>query len=1129
MIKEFASLHNHSHFSVLDGISLPQEMIAAAKSKGLRSIAITDHGHAHAHADFYIHGKKQGQRVIFGVEAYVIDSLLEWQIAKTSKDVSDDEDSTNTGAFKKAGQKGHLVLLACNREGLSNLYQLTYLAHKDGYYGKPRMDKSLLSLHSKGIVASSACMGGVISQKIWALSRGECRWDDVVDEARAYDRIFGRGRFFLEVQLNESPSQEYINKHLVQLHEETGIPLTVTTDAHYVNPEDWAAQEILYMLRSKKTLATRGDDWSFDIKQLYIKSPEEMWNSYLQFGKNHISEKHMMQAFENTLLIDSLVEDYEPNTTTRLPAIKGIDGDTFKELGTRAIEGLKKMGKANDDKYKAQLIHELKVIRDKGFASYFLLVQTMINEAKKEMLVGPGRGSAAGSLVCRTLGITDLDPIKLNLMFERFLDPDRKELPDIDIDFEDPERVKELMANIYGQDNVASLSTYGTFQIKGLMKDLSRVYDLDHNEVNKINKKIEAELKVLYAAEGQGPDKVIKDKSMITITLDDIERVSPSFNEFCEKYPEPTKFFKRLYGRNRHIGRHASAVIIGDNLPSETAIFKQRDKETGELVTQTSFTEGIVNKNISAMGFVKFDMLGLATLRIIHHALVLISEKNGTTFEQEYEKISGDNLDMDDAKVLDHVFVKGNFAGIFQFTGRGIRKVAKSIRPDSFKDVSAIAALYRPGPLGSGMHKLYAGNKKKYLAGDLKFDHPVLKEIMEPTYGCLVYQEQMLQMGGKLGLLNGTDVQRLRKLLLKKDKSKSDEWLMTEKKSLLETFRAGCLTNGYADGEEAWKMMEKFGGYGFNKSHSDAYSKVTMQTAYLATYHPLEFYSALLTKGQAGDMQDYISDIKRAGIKVLPISINESKLHHTVQEKAIRLSLKTVNGVGESAIKKIVDDQPYENWFDFIGRCKASKTAIEPLIAVGAFDAVSKNMKQVELWYELFQKDSKYKSKKWDEYKQLCSEVNPEDYPIQDKVALENALMGFSTRGSPFEILDRKKKIEQVFGDNLLTYSEFIENANEVGMIPVAVKDFKERPQRNGKMFAFIKFSTDTGEEFECPAFATIWTHIKGKVRPGSVYIGTFNKKLDEPENLLLGRPGWGQSAHSSSQALINVDEIEIG
>lgn len=1124
MISEFSSLHNHTHFSVMDGITLPEELVKTAKEKGLRSVAVTDHGVCHGHADIYLHGKKHGVRTIFGVEAYVIDSLEEWRKLKEAKDESD-EDATNTGRFKEAGRRGHLVILACNREGLSNLYQLVYLAHKDGYYGKPRMDRAMLRSLSRGLVATSACMGGVIPVKVWQFQRGECKWEDVVAAARDYDSIFGRGRFFLELQLNESASQRVINEAMIRVHEETGIPLTVTVDSHYPGQDGWAAQEVLYMLRDKVSLSTRPADWNFEIRQLYLKSPAEMWESYERFGRSYIPEATIREAFANTILVDSLVEDYEPDTHTRLPAIKGVD-DPFKSLGERAIAGLRARQLDKDERYVKQLIHELRVIKDKGFASYFLLVQTMIAEAKKEMLVGPGRGSGAGSLVCYTLGITDLDPLRHELMFERFLDPDRKELPDLDIDYEDPDRVKQIMAGIYGSDNVASLSTYGTFQIKGLMKDLARAYDLDHNEVNKLNKKIEQELKVLYAAQGE----LVKDKSMVTVTLDDVERVSPTFKEFCNKYPEPAKHFRALYGRNRHIGRHASAVIIGDNLPAETAIFKQRDKDSGELVTQTSFTEGIVNKNISAMGFVKFDMLGLATLRVIHHALELIAAKEGKTFQEELDRISGDRLDLDDKKVLEHVFHKGNFAGIFQFTGRGIRKVARSVKPDCFEDVVAIAALYRPGPLAAKVDKLYKDAKKKALSGQLKYEHPLLEKILKRTHGCLIYQEQLMLICRDLGMMQFKDVQRVRKTLLKKDKSKSDEFLLAETTELKGKFVEGCKKNGLTQerAEGWWKDILYFGGYGFNVAHAAAYSKVTMQTAWLATYYPLEFYSALLTKGQSAELQDDVSDIKKSGVKVLPVDVNESKLSHVARDGAIRLSFKTVKGVGPAAIEKIVKSQPYEDFFDFLRRSGASKTAIDPLIAVGAFDKLHKNMRMVEQWSAEYSSDGKYRGKKWPEFVEKCKEIKPEDYPLHDKVALENALMGFSVRGSPFEILDRKKKIEAVFGDTLLTYSEFIESTEELAMLPVVVKDFKERAQRNGKMFAFLKFGTDTGEEFEAPCFANIWQHIGARMRRGSVYIMTFNRKLDEPENLVVGRAGWNQSQHSASQSAINVDDIEL-
>jgi DNA polymerase-3 subunit alpha len=1118
MIKEFTSIHNHSHFSVMDGISLPEEMIKAAKDRGLKSIAITDHGHCHAHADFFLHGKKQGVRTIFGVEAYVIDSLEEWRKAKAAHD-DEDEDATNTGSAKSLRRKGHLVLLACNREGLSNLYQLVYKSHKEGFYGKPRMDLPMLEQHAKGLVASSACMGGVVSNELWALSRGEQSWDGVREKVHALDRIFGRGRFFLELQFNESPDQSWINEQLVRLHQETGVPLTVTADSHYVNHDDWKAQEVLYMLRGNKTMATRGSDWHFNIKQLYIKSPEEMWKSFEAFGKT-VPMQVAQDAFANTLLIDSLVEQYEPDTHQRLPTLKGVE-HPFKHMGELAIAELKRRGLDKDERYVKQLLHELAVIKSKGIANYFLIMRTMISEAKKEMLVGPGRGSAAGSLVCYMLGITDLDPLKHDLMFERFLDPSRVELPDIDTDFEDPDAVKEILRRIFGEDNVASLSSYGTFQIKGLLKDVGRVFDIDHQEINKLNKRIESELRVLY---------VNQDKSTIVIKLEDIERVSPAFNEFVEKYPDAASHLKQLYGRNRHVGRHAAGIIIGDNLPAETAVFTVKDKDTGRMLTQTSFTEGIVNKNISAMGFVKFDLLGLATLRVIHHALGLISERTGKPVEELRESIRAHNLDLDDMKVLKHVFWDGNFAGIFQFTEKGIRGVSRVVKPDCFEDIVAIAALYRPGPLGAGVDKLYGENKQKHKNGELKFEHPLLEKILKRTYGCLIYQEQLMQIARELGKMEFKDVQRIRKVLLKKDKSKSEEFLKKENDELKGKFIVGCKENGLTEerAEQWWKDMLYFGGYGFNVAHAAAYSVVTMQTAYLATYYPLEFYSALLTRGQSGDMQDYVVDIKKAGVKILPVDVNRSKGSHTVEQGAIRLSLLSVLGVGNSAVPKICEYQPYADFIDFLDRSRATKTAILPLIQAGAFDSLDGNMRKVETAYQLYISDAKFGTKRWDEFVAAYRASTMDDYSLADRVAFENALLGFSLRGSPFEILDRAEKIDKMFDGVAITYREFLESEEEVGMFPVVVKEFKERAQKNGQMMAFVKFGVSTGEEFEAPAFSGVWKWVGPKMRKGSVYIGTFNRKLDEPERLIIGKPGWGHSQHSASQYMINVDEITL-
>lgn len=1147
MIKEFASLHGHSHFSVFDGLSLPEEMLLAAKQKGLKSIALTDHGVTHGHADFYLHAKKIGIKAIFGVEAYLIHSLDEWKEMKekhaaTKKgkaeviEYADDGDIIDSKMLRR---KGHLVILACNREGLSNLYQLTYKSHKYGFYGKPRMDKEMLREHARGLVASSACMGGVIAKRLWDFKAGESSWDDVKQEVLEYDAIFGRGRFFLEVQFNEMEEQNYINSCLVRLSDETGVPLTVTTDSHYSKQEEWEPRELLHLMGWSKRTVQDFPNGKLDskVRQLYVKSPEEMWETYMKYGSSVMTPAVAQRAFEGSLMMDSLVDDYEPDTHQRLPTLPYVN--PFKELGERAIAGLRQLGLAERDEYKQRLLFELNVIKQKGISNYFLVCSRFINEARKVMLVGPGRGSAPGSLVCWTLGITDYDPVSNGLLFERFLDLDRVELPDIDSDFEDPAAAKEIVKQIFGEDNVASLTSYGTFQIKGLLKDLGRAYGLDHNNVNKVNRQIEKELRVLYKD---------NDKSTLVIKLDDLERVSPAFNSFVEENPELGSHIKALYGRIRHVSRHAAGVIIGDNLPAETSCFVRYDKKEGTAV-QCSFTEGIVNKNLSAMGFVKFDFLGLANLRTIHHALLLLAEKTGRTFEDWRESMRAHRLDLNDIKVMEHVFWKGNLAGIFQFTNPGIRALAKKVRPDSFVDISAIVSLYRPGPLKGKYDETYVQAKRN--ADSIKYEHPILEEILGPTKGCLIFQEQIMQVCGKLGKMSGKDVNRVRKVLLKKDKTKTEEFIKKENDELYAKFVAGCKENGFPDSKvlKLWDDIKAFGGYAFNKAHSDVYSLTTMQTAYLATYHPMEFYAALLTCAQAGKFQEVVSDIQKTGVKILPIDINRSYKSHTIEGDKIRLSLSTIDGIGPAVVTKILAGQPYVDFPDFLERSKVGKGAIEPLIKAGAFSELPLcgNMRRLEMAYFKWTenesvdvtdpksgkvKQAKLQSVKgkpyWqDIFEKTVNDADINDYGLHEKILFENELQGFSLVGSPFEVLGRAEKIEKMFSGVISSYSEFIESDESTAMLPVVIKSWNERPQRNGKMFAFMRFGTPEGLEFEAPAFANIWTHIGQKVRKGAVYVATFNRDIDDnPEGLKVGRAGFAHSAYSIDTSFVNVDEI---
>ena len=506
------------------------------------------------------------------------------------------------------------------------------------------------------------------------------------------------------------------------------------------------------------------------------------------------------------------------------------------------------------------------------------------------------------------------------------------------------------------------------------------------------------------------------------------------------------------------------------------------------------------------------------------------------SYDEIRESLRPHNMNLNDQNVFKRVFWDGNFAGIFQFTNKGIRRLAMKIKPDCFNDISAICSIYRPGPLYGGMDDLYHENKKKSLINELTYDHPILEEILKETYGTMIYQEQVMMICNKLAGISMADTNKIRKLFLKKTKD-ADVTREADTKKYGEMFIAGVqkisgLSKTYA--EKLWDNIKAFAGYGFNAAHSKCYSVMTMQCAYLATYHPIEFYAAVLTVGQAGDMQEYVSDIKRAGIKILPVDVNYSKHAHVIEGEAIRLSLSSVLGVGPAAIEKIVANQPYVDFLDFLDRSGVGKTAISPMILVGAFDSIDSNhnIKKLEQFYERYLADPKLKTKKkrqdlvvmWGAFQ--SSELK--DYEPHEKVFLENSLIGFSTRGSPFEILDREKKVEALFAGVVSEFKEFVEGELEVAMLPVVLKDVRERAQRNGQMMAFLKFGTSTGEEFDAPCFSSIWKWIAPKMKKGSVYVATFNRKFDDPQNLVVGKPGFAHSQHSAVGYMINVDEIEL-
>lgn len=1130
---EISNIHQHSCFSFQDGVCTPEEIVAAAKAQGLKSIALTDHGHCHGHGRMFLEAKKQGVRALLGMEAYVIDSLAEWREMKQriadekEQDADDVEIDLEKAAKDKANRKalyrkGHLVLLAQNRKGLANIYKLQYLAHKVGYYQKPRIDHEMIASYAEGVIASSACMGGVISAPISQYTRGELEWSDVIAKAEKFREIFN-GRFFLELQSNEAKYQQVLNEHLVKIHRETKIPLIVTMDAHYVDPADWQSQQILHMLMTHRaggqglTFGNLPETYSFDCRSLYVKSAKQLWDQFRSMNPE-VPEDLLASAFENTLAADSLIEDFEPDTSMRLPSLPYEN--TLEELVNITHRGLKARNLEKDDRYAQRLLYELEMIADKGLANYFLIVREICEAARKEMLIGPGRGSSAGSLICYLSGITNIDPIEHNLMFERFINPDRIEVPDIDLDFQDVDRVKDLLRTRFGQDNVACISTYGTSQIKGLLKDLCRVHGIDHSECNKANAAIEKELKVLLA-EGET-------RSALSIKLEDVYRNSPTFNAFVARYPQIEHGVKSLYGREHHVGRHASGVVIGDDLPAETSVF------TSKGVVQTSFTDGIVNKVLSQMGLVKFDILGLATLKVIDYCCKLIAERNDRDIQSIIDEIDPAKIDYDDERVLKTVFWDGNMTGIFQVTSKGMERLYQRVKPTCFADVAAVPALYRPGPLESGMDTLYADRKNGIEV--VEYDHPILEEILKETYGTFVYQEQILEMGRRLGKLSWGDTNRLRKLFLKRTKDAAGK-RDSEAEELEAKLTAGFKENGMSDAwcKKTWDDLSKWARYGFNAAHAKAYGMITFQTAYLRTYYPLEFFAALLSVGQAADLQTYVSEIRKQGFNILPVDVNMSKAQHVLEGNSIRLALGSIKGVGAAAVKKIVDNQPYEDWYDFLLRSGSNKTVCDNLMAVGALSEISGGLSiATQLARHMaYRADKKLSQKKnRDLVRPTLDAMAPVDDDPIDLMQRERELLGFNLRGTPFSIKGRWEKIDSMVRDGTLTAANSIEaladEDNQKVILPLVLKSLKTRPQKNGKMFAFLKFADRDGGEIEAPCFANIWQHIGENVRVGEVYVVLLSRREDDPSLLVVGSGGWSQTREIASMYVIPLDQLEV-
>ncbi|MBS6149888.1 MAG: DNA polymerase III subunit alpha [[Ruminococcus] lactaris] len=886
----FAHLHVHTEYSLLDGSNKIKEYVARVKELGMNSAAITDHGVMYGVIDFYREARKQGINPILGCEVYVAPN------SRFDREVTGGDD-----------RYYHLVLLAENNEGYENLTKIVSKGFVEGYYYKPRVDKELLRTYHKGIIALSACLAGEVPRY---LTKG--MYEEAKDRALEYQEIFGKGNYFLELQDHGIPDQQLVNQQLMKLSQETGIELVATNDVHYTYADDAKAHDILLCIQTGKKLSDE-NRMRYEGGQYYVKSEEEMAALF----------PYARQALENTQKIADRCSVEIEFGVTKLPKYDVPEGYTSWEyLQKLCYEGLDQRYRTPSQELKDRLAYELDTIRHMGYVDYFLIVWDFIKYAKDHgIAVGPGRGSAAGSIVSYCLGITTIDRIHYQLLFERFLNPERVSMPDIDVDFcyERRQEVIDYVTRKYGKDCVAQIVTFGTLAARGVIRDVGRVMDLPYAYVDSIAKMIPQEL---------------------GITIDKALQMNPELRKLYESDETVTHLIdmaKRLEGLPRHCSMHAAGVVICQK-PVEEYVPLSRAAD-GTITTQFIMT------TLEELGLLKMDFLGLRTLTVIQNAVQLARKKQ--------PDLQIDKIDYNDKAVLDYIGT-GKTEGIFQLESGGMKNFMKELQPHSLEDVIAGISLYRPGPMDFIPQYIRGKNDRS----SITYDCPQLEPILAPTYGCIVYQEQVMQIVRDLAgyTLGRSDL--LRRAMSKKKAAVMEKERNTFVYGDEETGVPGCIKNGI-DEQTANKIYDEmidFAKYAFNKSHAAAYAVVSYQTAWLKYYYPVEYMAALMTSviDNPTKVAEYIYVCRQMGIRILPPDINKGEADFSVDGGDIRYGLAAIKSIGRPVIRAIVNDRKelgeFRNLEDFITRISSrelmNKRLVENLIKAGALDVLGGTRKQ---------------------------------------------------------------------------------------------------------------------------------------------------------------------------------------
>ena len=1031
-IPDFVHLHVHTQYSLLDGAIRINDLLQRATQFGMHSVATTDHGTMFGAVEFYEKATKAGIKPVIGIEIYVAPRT---RFDKTPLDNRD---------------LCHLILLAENQEGYRNLCKLASVAQLEGFYYKPRIDKQILRENSKGLIGMTACLHGEIPRRIQ-----DSRMEIADAAAQEYLEIFGENRFYLEVQNNGIEIQERVNDALLDMSQRLSIPLVASNDCHYLDREDVRAHDVLLCIQTGKTVHDT-NRLQFRTDQLYFKSKEEMYASFNSYP----------DAISNTVDIArrcNLEFDFKTYHFPKFDSGSEQTSDELFEQNVREgfvgiLERVKSLNPQFDEAvYRDRLDYEISVIKEMGFSGYFLIVADFIRYAKESGVpVGPGRGSAAGSLVAYSLRITDLDPIFHGLIFERFLNPARKSMPDIDVDFciDGREDIYKYVVDKYGGgDYVAQIITFGKLKTRAVIRDVGRALDIPLREVDAIAKMV--------------PD-------VLNISLDDALKQEPRMMDLVEKDPNVAdliRICRVLEGLPRHASTHAAGVVIADRpLIDYLPLYKGKK---GEVVTQ--FDMKIVEK----IGLVKFDFLGLRNLTVIAKTLGLIARQGKTPPDLE-------KIELTDAATY-RLLSAGDTTGVFQLESSGMKDLLMRLRPECFDDIIALVALYRPGPMESGMIDDYVA--RKHGRKVVEYMVPELEPILRETYGVIVYQEQVMKIAADLANYSMAEADDLRKAMGKK----IVEIMARHRQRFVE----GAVANKIAEkkAKKLFDLIEKFGGYGFNKSHSAAYALIAYQTAFLKAHFPVEIMASLLTSEMhsTDGVVKFIAECRHHDIPILPPDINKSDIEFTVDGSSIRFGLVAVKNVGESAIESIIasrTDQPFESLFDFCERVdlkKVNKRVIESLIKCGAFDSTGAKRSQMtaalESALEYGQRVQKERTDPQmglfdlgDNQPSINAPVLPEtgEWDGKQFLTFEKESLGFYLSGHPLS------RYEEVLDKFTNANAISIKDLKDGGVVRIGglVRSTKNIKTKKGDLMAFVTIE-DMHGSVEVIVFSRVFSDVR--------------------------------------------------